>query len=66
MLTEAQILSTLDNYKWGNYCQFIDLGHGYSYLIDCGLNIFKGDDDKLAIAALAGPNPGGTAKEIRL
>src|SRR5687768_3581463 len=59
MLTEAQILSTLDNYKWNNYCQFIDLGHVYSYLIDCRLNVFRGDDDKWAIAAeRLGHNPG--------
>ena len=60
MITEDQILSTLDNYKSGNYCQFIDLGHGYSYLIDCRLNIFKGDDDKWAIVAeRLGYNPRG-------
>jgi hypothetical protein len=51
MLTEDQILLTLDNYKWGYYCHFIDLGAGYSYLIDSRLNIFRGDDDKWAIAA---------------
>lgn len=51
ILTQEQILRQLDNYKWGYYCQFIDLGHAYSYLIDCRLNIFRGDNDKWAIAA---------------
>ena len=67
MLTEDQILSNLDNYKSGNYCQFIDLGDGYSYLIDCRLNVFKGDDDKWAIAAeRLGYNPraGGILLDI--
>jgi len=49
MITEDEILSQLDNYKLGYYCQFIDLGHVYSYLIDSRLNIFKGDNDKWAI-----------------
>ena len=43
MITEDQILAKLDDYKLGHYCQFIDLGHVYSYLIDSRLNIFKGD-----------------------
>jgi len=51
MITEDQILSTLDNYRWGDYCHFIELGEGYSYLVDSRLNIFKGSDDKWAIAA---------------
>lgn len=60
MLTEEQILAQLDNYKLGFYCQFIDLGHVYSYLIDSRLNIFKGDNDRWAIAAeRLGYNPRG-------
>lgn len=51
MITEDQILSKLDNYKCGDYCHFIDLGAGYSYLVDSRLNIFKGNDDQWAIAA---------------
>lgn len=51
MITENQILAKLDDYKLGYYCQFIDLGHVYSYLIDSRLNIFKGDNDQWAIAA---------------
>ena len=50
-MTEQQILSKLDDYKLGDYCQFIDLGHVYSYLIDTRLNIFRSDNDKWAIAA---------------
>ena len=48
-LDEEDILSKLDNYKWGYYCHFIDLGHAYSYLIDCRLNVFKDDSGKWAI-----------------
>lgn len=60
MITEDQILSTLDHYKLGNYCQFIDLGNVYSYLIDSRLNIFKAGDDKWAIVAeRLGYNPRG-------
>lgn len=51
MLTQEQILSQLDNYKWGYYCQFIDLGDGYSYLIDSRLNVFHHEDGRWAIAA---------------
>lgn len=51
MLTEKEILSTLDNtYKLGDYFQFIKLGHLYSCLIDSRLNVFKGDDERWAIA----------------
>src|SRR5688500_13348482 len=60
MITEEQILSRLDDYKLGWYCKFIDLGHVYSYLIDCRLNIFKGKDDRWAIVSeRLGYNPRG-------
>jgi len=50
-MTEDEILPHLDNYKkWGYYCQFIDLGHAYSYLIDCRLNIFR-NGEEWAVAA---------------
>lgn len=67
MLTEAQILNRLDNFKLGYYCQFIDLGHVYSYLVDSRLNIFKDDNDRWAVAAeRLGYNPraGGILLEI--
>jgi hypothetical protein len=60
MITEEQILANLDDYKLGWYCQFIDLGHVYSYLIDCRLNIFKGKEDTWAIVSeRLGYNPRG-------
>jgi hypothetical protein len=60
MITEEQILAKLDDYKLGYYCQFIDLGHVYSYLIDSRLSIFRADDNKWAIAAeRLGYNPRG-------
>jgi len=67
MLTEEQILSKLDNYKLGYYCQFIDLGHPYAVLIDSRLNIFRGDNDNWGIAAeRLGYNPraGGIMLDI--
>lgn len=51
MITTNQILAKLDNYKSGCYCQFINLGNVYSYLIDSRLTLFKGDNDNWAIAA---------------
>lgn len=61
MFIEDQILSRLDNYKLGYYCQFIDLGHVYSYLIDCRLNVFKGNNNDWAIVAeRLGYNPRGS------
>lgn len=51
MLTEKDIIDTLDNcYRLGVYNFFIQLGHPYSYLIDCRLNIFRGNNDRWAIA----------------
>ncbi|MCR8561314.1 hypothetical protein KXD93_26915 [Mucilaginibacter sp. BJC16-A38] len=52
MLTEDEIISTLDNSNdQATYNHFIELGHPYIYLIDCRLNIFRGDDDRWAIVA---------------
>ncbi|MDP9076217.1 MAG: hypothetical protein M3O71_02240 [Bacteroidota bacterium] len=52
MLTAEEIISTLDNSnERATYNHFIELGHPYIYLIDCRLNIFRGDDDRWAIAA---------------
>lgn len=56
-MTAEQILTSLDNYKWGYYCHFIDLGHAYSYLIECRLNIFKNADDWAIVAERLGYNP---------
>jgi hypothetical protein len=56
-MTEDQILSALDNYKSGYYWHFIDLGHAYSYLIDCRLNILSGDEQWAIVAERLGYNP---------
>jgi hypothetical protein len=51
VLSEQEILDTLDNANNGGYyCHFVALGHGYSYLIDCRLNVFRNDHDQWAIA----------------
>jgi hypothetical protein len=39
-MTEEEILNTLDNSNDGYYCSFVDLGNGYSYLIDTRLLYF--------------------------
>lgn len=44
-MTEEEILNTLDNSN-----DFVVLGHGYSYLIDTRLNVFRGDNDRWALA----------------
>nr|MCU0355826.1 hypothetical protein [Cytophagales bacterium] len=48
MLTEQQILDTLDYCQYG-YCDLVQLGHGYYYLIDSRLNVFRGKNDLWAI-----------------
>ncbi len=50
MITEEEILNTLDNSNDGYYCSFAELGHLYSYLIDTRLNVFYGENDRWAIA----------------
>lgn len=45
-----EVLKTLDNSNDGYYCSFVDLGHVYSHLIDTRLNVFRGDNDRWAIA----------------
>ncbi len=49
MMTEQQILDTLDNSSY-HYGSFVALGHGYSHLLDTRLNIFRGDQEHWAIA----------------
>jgi len=49
-MTEEEILNPLDNSNDGYYCSFVDLGHVYSYLIDTRLNVFRGENDRWAIA----------------
>jgi len=48
---EQNILDLLDRSKDGTYNTFIWLGDVYSFLIDCRLNIFRGENDQWAIAA---------------
>jgi hypothetical protein len=68
MLSIDEILLTLDNSnRSGTYCHFIQLGHPYSYLIDCRLNIFLGENDQWAIAAeRLGYNPRGGEIELEI
>ncbi|QNF33354.1 hypothetical protein HUW51_11715 [Adhaeribacter swui] len=49
-MTEEEILNTLNHSNDGYYCSFVELGHVYSYLIDCRLNVFCANDGRWAIA----------------
>ncbi|HMV89871.1 MAG TPA: hypothetical protein PKA40_09545, partial [Cyclobacteriaceae bacterium] len=49
-MTEQDILNALDNSNDGFYCSFVELGHVYSYLIDTRLNVFRGNNNRWAIA----------------
>lgn len=49
-LSETEILETLDNSAKDGAAGFVSLGHPYSYLIDCRVNLFKGSGDRWAIA----------------
>lgn len=49
-MTEQDILNILDDSNDGFYCSFVELGHVYSYLIDTRLNVFRGNNDRWAIA----------------
>jgi len=68
MLSEDEILSTLDNSnRLGDYSHFIGLGHPYSYLIDCRLNIFRGENDRWAAASeRLGYNPRAGGIELQI
>lgn len=50
MLTEKEILFTLDNYRNGYDPAFVELGHPYVFPIDSRINVFSNDQDKWAIA----------------
>jgi len=67
MLTSADVITTLDNCHQNPYCNFITLGHPYSYLVDCRLNIFRGDDDRWAVAGeVLGYNPRGGIVDLEV
>ncbi|MDJ1498579.1 hypothetical protein QNI19_36935 [Cytophagaceae bacterium DM2B3-1] len=49
-MTEQEILDKLDNSSIEYYGSFVELGHPYSFLLDTRLNVFRGDNDRWAIA----------------
>ena len=58
MLTEEEILYSLDNYRNGYDPAFVDLGHPYVYPIDSRINVFRNNQDKWALAIeVLGFNP---------
>jgi len=66
-LSEQDILHTLDLSNDGYYCTFVDLGNGYSYLIDTRLNVFRGDNERWVIAIeRLGYNPRADAIELEI
>jgi hypothetical protein len=68
MLSEEEILSTLDySNSRGYYAHFTALGHPYSYLIDCRLNVFRKDNGRWAIAIeRLGYNPRGGMIDLEI
>jgi hypothetical protein len=67
MIKEEEILTKIDKFHLGYYCQFINLGDVNSYLIDCRLNLFKGDNDRWAIVGERlgfNPRSGGILLDI--
>jgi hypothetical protein len=67
MLTEEQVLSTLDSSGDFDVACFVQLGHPYSFLIDSRLNVFRGEDDKWAIVVeRLGYNPRGGAIQLEV
>jgi len=68
MLSDEEIITTLDySNSRGYYSHFTSLGHPYSYLIDCRLNVFRGDNDQWAIAIeRLGYNPRGGMIDLEI
>lgn len=50
MLTEGEILHSLDSYRNGYDPAFVQLGHPYVYPIDSRINVFRGNQDDWALA----------------
>lgn len=48
--SEKDILTILDNSAKDGSAGFVSLGHPYSYLIDCRINLFRGSENKWTIA----------------
>ncbi len=66
-MNATDIINTLDNSHDGFYCHFVSLNHGYSYLLDVRMNIFRDEKGSWAIAIeRLGDNPraGGIVLEI--
>ncbi|MCB2407767.1 DUF7003 family protein [Hymenobacter lucidus] len=60
MLSEQEILRTLDHANDGYYCHFIPLNHPYNYLIDTRLNLFRSENEwAIAAEILSFPPRGG-------
>jgi uncharacterized protein DUF7003 len=68
VLSESQILDTLDHpEKIGGYGHFASLGDPNSYLVDCRLNVFRGDNDQWAVVfERLGFNPRSGAIELEI
>lgn len=67
-IPEKNILDALDNSNSeSQYNLFIPLGHPYSYLIDCRLNLFRSDNGEWAIAGeKLGYNPRSGYVELEI
>lgn len=66
-MTAAEVINSLDNSNDGFYRHFVSLGHGYSYLLDVRMNLFRDGNGSWAIAIeRLGDNPraGGIVLEV--
>jgi len=66
MLNTSAILHTLDCANDGYYHSFVSLGHPYSYLIDCRLNLFRAGDQWAVVAERLGYSPRAGSIELEL
>jgi hypothetical protein len=66
MATTEQILHALDHSNDNYYCSFVSLGHGYSYLIDVRLNLFRADERWAIVIERLGYTPRGGYIELEL
>lgn len=66
MISQQQILNTLDHANDGFYCDFIPLNHSYSHLIDTRLNLFRSGKERAIAAETLGYNPRGGRIELNI
>ncbi|GAB3848261.1 hypothetical protein GCM10028822_10860 [Hymenobacter terrigena] len=66
MISEQEILDSLDHSNDGVYYDFIPLNHPYSYLIDTRLNLFRSENEWAIAAEILGYYPRGGRIELNI